>query len=147
MTIVRNQNGVEFDIDSIITDLNNKADKDLTNIDLSALAKNIIMDLLMPDYKNGYGVPNGTVDVWYTATKNLIVIAGQANNTYLNIAIKDENGTLIPSGYYGVSGNVIGLTSASCNVLAIVPKGYSYMITSGNANVISIFEYPLKGTN
>lgn len=32
---VKNKNGVEFDIDAIVTDLNGKADKDLANININ----------------------------------------------------------------------------------------------------------------
>jgi hypothetical protein len=33
---VKNKNGVEFDIDAIVTDLNGKADKDLANININS---------------------------------------------------------------------------------------------------------------
>lgn len=106
-----------------------------------------VISWCMPDYKNGYRLPSQAIDVWYTADRDLMVIAGQANNTNLNILIKDDNGNIIPSGYYGRVGNVVGLNNAACNIQAWVPKGYSYMITSGNSTGISIFVYPLKGAN
>ena len=49
MTTVTNKNGVEFDIDTIATDLNGKMDVDGTN----AILSETFISLFMPDYENG----------------------------------------------------------------------------------------------
>jgi len=68
MTTVYNKNGVPFDIDNIATDLNGKADVDLTNVNETGTSK--IANCAMPDYSNPTTITVGASGTNYTAPSN-----------------------------------------------------------------------------
>lgn len=73
MTTVYNKDGIPFDIDALATDINGKADKDLSNFTtLSKSFINEIMNAMMPDYANLIQISANTSS--YTAPKNGIII-------------------------------------------------------------------------
>ena len=57
---------IQSDIDEIATDLNGKADVDLSNINASQSAKNEIISWGMPDYNGQIQLPTGTTEQTYT---------------------------------------------------------------------------------
>lgn len=64
---------VEVDIDEIATDLNGKADTDLSNINASQSAKDAIIEWGLPDYSAGIVVQNANIP--YVAPANGFIIA------------------------------------------------------------------------
>lgn len=112
---------IQVDIDDIATDLNGKADTDLSNISASASAKGAITTWGMPDYTAGVTKTNN-IDYSETTNGYLIVDYTSDTNSAFDITI---NGTSFKfdQGYSGSDYN-------HCNVGVIpIPKNIQYRIT------------------
>ena len=124
---------IQVDIDEIATDLNGKADVDLSNISASQSAKNSIVAWGMPDYANGISLVGLTT---YTCPSdgiiNCIGVVGTAGSRLINI-----NSVL--TGAYG-SGTS---TASSCHILV----NKNDVMTSSTALYGTAYFYPLKGVN
>ena len=72
MTTVTNKNGIEFDIDDIATDLNGKADVDLTNVNDSGTSKGAGWAMPSDTYEN---LTVGSAGTSYTAPANGYAVA------------------------------------------------------------------------
>lgn len=112
---------IQVDIDEVVTDLNGKADVDLSNINASQSAKNEIVSWGMPDYSAGISKAR---NINYSETTNgyLIVDYTSDTNSELEITI---NGTSFRfhQGFYGTDYN-------HCNVGVVpIPKNIQYRIT------------------
>ena len=93
MSIAYNKNGIAFDIDSIATDLNGKADVDLTNLD--SLGKTRVANYAMPSSSKYVNLTFSTTGTFYTAPADgWVVMAGtlQANG---RIRLTNETSRLI----------------------------------------------------
>lgn len=82
---------IEVDIDEIATDLNSKADVDLSNISASQSAKNEIVSWGMPDYTNGIviSVANNSETSYTCPSKGVVIVnvtsGGNASSAYIKI--------------------------------------------------------------
>lgn len=133
---------IQVDIDKIATDLNGKADTDLSNINASQSAKNEIISWGMPDYSAGKDVSSATI---HTATVDGYVFAQAQSTSGGNgghVDIYDKNGTLIKSWNY--VGAELTQTYSYSAFMCPIPKGYSYNV-HGGVNIVIQF-YPAKGT-
>lgn len=76
---------IEVDVDEIATDLNSKADVDLSNMNASQSERNTIVNWVMPDYANGIGL-SGSL---YTAPSDGFVtvhpVGGVSGIVYGNV--------------------------------------------------------------
>lgn len=124
---------IEVDIDEIATDLNGKADTDLSNMNPTQAVKNTIVGWGMPDYSNGQKFTGTT----FTAPSIGFVTVQPAGGV---------------SGTIYVNGNPVGVgsnTTVDSSVQFYVDEGDIITVRSGftfNGNVGSYF-YPLKGVN
>ena len=117
---------IQSDIDEIATDLNGKADVDLSNISASQSAKNEIISWGMPDYANG---------VTFTGTITLPCAA-------LIWSGNGGNGSWVGCGFY--VNNILFYNSSTytSNVCTIADKGATVQAYEGTC-----IYYPLKGAN
>lgn len=130
---------IQVDIDEIATDLNGKADVDLSNISASASAKSTIMTWGNPDYSSGISV---TWDSDYTCPSNGWVYAsgnsqGSSASSYVyliinGISFRVSNGT---TGYVDIASLFVPVTAGD------IVKG------TGGANTQEIRFYPSKGAS
>ena len=67
---VYNKDGIPFDIDALATDVNGKADIDLSNISASQSAKDTIVGWGLPDYANAIDLGLSTTWKSYTCPSN-----------------------------------------------------------------------------
>lgn len=91
---------IEVDIDEIATDLNGKADIDLSNINASAIAKETITSWIMPS-STATSLTVGASGSEYTAPANgwFYVLQVNSSNGYLNLYNKTKRlGTMLYTG-------------------------------------------------
>ena len=116
-------------IDEIATDLNGKADVDLSNTTLSDL----FVGNFMPDWSNGASKTNNTQ---YTASSAGYVYAyGFTQSAFVKITI---------NGIEHIIGGREDFYGGGASCFIPINKGDTY-ITTGNVSTV-IF-YPLKGAN
>lgn len=134
---------IQVDIDNIATDLNGKADVDLTNVNQAG--KNNIMAWGIPDWTKGV---KKSVNTLYVAKNNCYVtVFGVATaSNFVQLYVEDENGNpAIAIGVWpGVIWSIQNTRGAHDSGGAFIPKGYKY---KGQGATESIVEYPLKGAN
>ena len=133
---------IEVDIDEIATDLNGKADIDLSNINPTATVKETITGWGMPDYANGIEKNVNTV---YKADSNLcLIINTNANTTtggYVYVGASEES---VDTEICHIYGNV----GAYGTVMFFIPKDLYYKCQTGTGsptNITKVVEYPLIG--
>ena len=123
---------MEADIDEIATDLNGKADTDLTNINQTG--KNNIMAWGMPDYANK---ESKLASTQYTASCDgylVVRVDGASVGAYITI-----NGDIVASsGIY---------TNYWCVCNAPVSKGDTYALGQTGGTYVYGYFIPLKGAN
>ena len=119
---------IQVNIDEIVTDLNGKADINLSNINASQTAKNTIVGWSMPDYSAGVSISVGS----YTPPSDgLIRVEGGNNNNNKTITV---NGSTAAQAWV--------TSSTSTDICAWVQQGDSVSISGSGVN---IYFYPLKG--
>jgi len=129
---------IQVDIDNVATDLNGKADRDLSNMSASQSAKNEIISWGMPDYDNGIYVGESIQNLNYTAPADGIICGSlQTVNT---------SGT---RGYLYINGHIVASTvsysgTPYCPTTTLVNK--NDVITT-NCYIANVYFYPLKGAN
>ena len=124
-TTVTNKNGIEFDIDALATDVNGKADKDLSNTNPSSS----FCSMLMPDYANG--TP-------FTGTSFTAPCAGLA------IICNNNASTIINVQVNGVS--LFGQTKLYMDKQIFLDKGDVLAYTGGTTDLSNFGGfYPFKG--
>lgn len=137
---------IQSDIDEIATDLNGKADVDLSNINASQSAKNEIVSWGMPDYASGItcSVSLG-VEQTYTAPSNGIITysltAYDMGKAYLKI---NEQQVQWAKAYVNPDFN-----SITGSILVSKNDIIKYFSEYNNAvyNTQNIIFYPMKGAN
>lgn len=117
---------IQTDIDEIATDLNGKADVDLSNISASQSAKNEIISWAMPDFDNTISF-TGTITLPCDA---LVFAYGSGGGTMTGQGFKIGDKYFYNAAQYTASGNVIA------------PKGTVVERVNGNC-----YYCPLKGAN
>lgn len=131
---------IEVDIDEIATDLNGKADVDLSNMNASLSAKNEIVSWGMPDYANGISVQSANS----LANAYTVPCDGFINCAYL---------TTSTSGLPHIDNKTIGghnLSSSVENVSFFISKGQKFYCTgliSTQLGTMSNVFYPMKGAS
>lgn len=128
-TIVKNKNGIEFDIDTIATDLNGKMDKDGVNAECP---------ILLSRTPNSQG---GVVEIWSDGYCVQTGIIGQATSSgypkytiTLEQSYKDTNYVVMVTGRYtGDTANGTNYCYANTTTtISIVSVGYgSFWRTEG----------------
>lgn len=131
---------IEVDIDQIATDLNGKADVDLTNVTPSQSFKETAVGWGMPDYTAGI---SKTWNTAHLADKDYLAFvkgfgSSSTNCYYFAVSADASNWTGIEGLYTANGGN--GETTA------FIPKGMYYKASAGSSNQ-SLIVYPLKGVN
>jgi hypothetical protein len=132
---------IEVDIDEIATDLNGKADIDLSNINPTQTAIDTIVAWGLPDYANGLSVTPPTSGSKFTAPSDgvyvmLGYVPAGSGSARLNINGVDTNyGTMNAGGYYDSHDAVT------------VPLSKGDIIYWTNSIAGSSTFYPLKGAN
>lgn len=126
---------IEVDIDNVVTDLNSKLDKNLSNIPASS--KELITGWCVPDYENAITIANNTN--LNTAEDNGFIILNffltSAGSAYLQI-----NGVNVAVSYRGSS------YVSPCSGVFPVLKGDTFKITSTNHRTYGIYMFaPAKG--
>lgn len=135
---------IEVDIDNISTDLNGKADVDLTNVEVSTAFIQQSTSWGIPDYNSGISLPV-TVGSTYTPTTDGVlrvnrVHTNQENNREITVLI-DGVSVVMASGYNNYSGQF------GVSIYVYIGKGSLMQITKNDTNSSSITFFPLKGAN
>lgn len=133
---------IQVDIDEVVTDLNGKADVDLSNMNPSQTAKDTIIGWGMPDYSAGENRS------WATSYKENVdgyaYVKGQGTTSSscydIQISFDNTNWTSISSVY--ISGN--GSNAAG---FIPIPKDVYWKVTAGGGGHLSCKFYPKKGAN
>ena len=130
MTTVYNKNGIEFDIDDIATDLNGKADVDLTNVNNTGYTKMAGAGMPSSTYINLTLGASGTA---YTAPANGWVFVRFLGNVNINcghaITMLDNNNNVIYElNHENPNGN--GSRTAS---ITPIQKNLKYIISYWNS--------------
>jgi len=133
---------IQVDIDQLATDLNGKADVDLTNISASASAKNNIISWGMPDYSAGISVLSATSSATaFTAPCDgyILLFLGTGSSVRMDVYINDVwVADMIDTGSAGVN--------MSYNIL--ISKGSTFYATNQNNYVTGACKfYPMKGAS
>ena len=129
---------IEVDIDEVMTDLNGKADTDLSNINASQSAKNTIVNWGMPDYSRAQTLSTGT---FTPSSDSIIEIFVDARNTlgfgvYIGSSV-DNSKTIL---YCAQSGT----TAIYGGGQALVLAGQTYTFNN-SAILLRAIIAPLKG--
>ena len=127
---------IQSDIDEIATDLNGKADVDLSNINASQSAKNEIISWGLPDLSNAITYANDTT-VHTAPSDGYILLSGRATSGSLKFYI---NGINIGWSW----ANATYATGMSWFVP--VSKGDTFYIDQSYTSNVYRF-YPMKGSN
>lgn len=90
---------IEVDIDEIATDLNGKADTDLSNISASQSAINTITEWGMPDYENGISISSN--DSSYTCPSDGYFSCGDFGATGTRILLRNGDYVYTAGSYSG----------------------------------------------
>lgn len=144
------QTDIQVDIDNIATDLNGKADKDLSNINPTQAIKNSIMSWGIPDYNNGitYVYTTANTEQEYTMPSKgyfaYTLVGGNTTAAYAYIKINNKE---IVYGKHPV-----GNAHAPITGLIPVESGDNVKVrseyTTANTALITHIEFiPLKGVN
>ena len=136
---------IEVDIDEIATDLNGKADTDLSNMNPTQTVKNTIVGWGMPDYANAVEINVTTSEQSYTCPKDGFVIfsAGGFNGSYGYLKINDvfiTNASTTGNSYVT---NVFASAPVSKNDVCKFKTGYD----SSTLGLQAFKFFPLKGAN
>lgn len=129
MTTVTNKNGIEFDIDALATDVNGKADKDLSN----ATPSSSFGSMFMPDYSSATTFQSG-----FVADKNYIGFCCPDFVSEKEVFVKCDN--VYVYRYYG------GAYEKQNGSQWLVPKG-STVTFSSTSWAIPPTLYPFKYEN
>ena len=129
---------IQVDIDEVVTDLNGKADTDLSNINASQSAKNEIISWGMPDYDNGIFIVKSTPGLNYTAPANGIICG--------SLQTVNASGT---EGILYVNNNRVATTvsyssTPYCPITTLVNKND---IITTNCYFYQVYFFPMKGAN
>lgn len=134
---------IEVDIDEIATDLNGKADIDLTNTLPASTFIDKVSSWTMPDYTTGITRTWNTV---YQAQDNVIVTwyvsGGGQNGQYAELYVGTTSN---PDIKIDAGGN--DQASYHEGGWVIVPKGYYYKATGAGNYSRTLKEYSMKGAN
>ena len=135
---------IEVDIDEVTTDLNGKADVDLSNISASQSAKDTIIGWGMPDYSAGIEITASSTEQSYTCPSDGFVIfsSGGFNGGYSYLKVNDiyiNNASTTGNTYIT---NVFACALVSKNDVCKFKDSY-------NSTVFGRFFkfFPLKGVN
>lgn len=135
---------IQSDIDEIATDLNGKADVDLSNINASQSAKDTIIGWGMPDWNNSISYANNTNT--NTAPSDGFIILNYAPN-----AVSGTAGTLQINGQNVASGLMQNVYRAPINGMFVINKNDTFKITAVAVNdngTPFIYKFiPMKGVN
>ena len=138
MTIVTNKNGIEFDIDDIATDLNGKADVDLTNVNNAGTSKSAGWAMPSTTYET---ITTGASDAVYTAPANGYFVAKGNTNTETNsnhpifwVLMNDAGTTDIVWTSYATT----PFANAIISVITPVKKGEKYKLTYGRMSSVNV---------
>ena len=131
---------IQVDIDEIATDLNGKADVDLSNMSASQSVKNEIISWGMPDFSSRITIPyNKSIKLPCDA----VVYHSNYSATYTDYchtAISLDNSTWIDIGYWGYTAMAFSYT--------VLPKGIYVKCYGGRDTATYTAWYaPLKGTS
>ena len=140
MTTVYNRNGIAFNIDDIATDLNGKADTDLSNT--TSKLSNSFLTKLMPDYANGISITfTASTTTSYTAPSKGFISLNVWNYGF------SSGGTVTVNGNSVVLPSAVGGTSydRAC-VQLYLDEGDIIAVTNVDIGTSGIF-FPLKGAN
>lgn len=122
---------IQVDIDDIATDLNGKADTDLSNISPSASGRNTIAGWSMPDFANSI-----QVSLPYTAPSNGYLLEQVASGGYVDLLI---NGS---TTFYS------GLSTENATRTLMYPIKVNDVITRADSNGNwYLYFIPVKGAN
>lgn len=122
---------IQVDIDDIATDLNGKADTDLSNISPSASGRNTIAGWSMPDFANSI-----QVSLPYTAPSNGYLLEQVASSGYVDLLI---NGS---TTFYS------GLSTENATRTLMYPIKVNDVITRADSNGNwYLYFIPVKGAN
>lgn len=127
---------IQVDIDEVATDLNGKADTDLSNINASQSAKNEIISWGLPDLSHGITYANDTT-VHTAPSDGYILLSGRANSGSLTFYI---NGINIGWSYAAAS------YATGMSWFVPVSKGDTFYISQSYTSNVYRF-YPMKGSN
>jgi len=135
---------IQSDLDEITTDLNGKADVDLSNINASQSVKDTIIGWGMPDWNNSISYANNTNT--NTAPSDGFIILNYAPN-----AVSGTAGTLQINGQNVVSGLMQNAYRAPINGMFVINKNDTFKITAVAVNdngTPFIYKFiPMKGVN
>ncbi len=131
--IVYNRNGISFDIDAIATDLNGKADVDLSNVNNSG--NTLMAKASMPSvtYDNLTLGANGTQ---YTAPANgWYTLRGDGNSSYTHAFMTNINNGLCSGYTTGSNGN------ANVHVYMAAQKGQKVQVDYSDISTVHWFRF------
>jgi hypothetical protein len=136
---------IEVDIDEIATDLNGKADIDLSNMNPTQTVKNTIVGWGMPDYANAIEMSLTTSELLYACPKNGIIAIDTAgfNGNYCYLKINDVTMFNKTSNGNSYMVGAVGSYLVSTGDVIKAKSGYG----SGFAATDKLIFIPLKGVN
>lgn len=140
--VVYNKDGIPFDIDALVTDVNGKADVDLSNTSPSSMFKSNSVSWCMPDYENQI---TGSSKNWVQCSKDsFICIWGFDSYTEdFKAQVSPNNGTDIFT--VGVRSDDVNSNTQTTSFTFLCPKNWYFRCTSEGIPTYVI--YPLKGAN
>lgn len=136
---------IEVDIDEIATDLNGKADTDLSNTSPSQTFKNSICDWVMPDYAN-FITGTASSGTWTQCLKDSFVLVWGTDpyteDYWCYVSPNNDGTAVLPVGrrYDDYNGS-----TQSISFTFLVPKNW-YFICQAEYGC-GYYIYPLKGGN
>lgn len=133
MTTVRNKDGIEFDIDTLATDINGKMDKDGTN---SSALSDVFMSLFCPDWSNGTNKTAGQNNTAESSGFLYIFAKTNGSGNTCKLTINDVELTLLGSWDEGSGQNWGGY-------LIPIAKSDVYKVTG--SDVQKVVFYPFRG--
>lgn len=137
---------IQVDIDEIATDLNGKADVDLSNINPSQSVKNTIVGWGMPDYTSGisysYGV-DSTEKTYTMPSDGVLYISGYAYGVSTSAITLKINGYDID--FLTAWGST--MYTGTCITLLVNKNDIVSYKGKDGSNLTRIYFYPMKGVN
>lgn len=132
---------IQIDIDNVLTDLNGKADTDLSNVTPNQVFKTNSVGWVMPDYSAGVSINMTTAYQSYTCPSDgVVVIGGTITNDSTNASLI-INGTTVGFGYNAGSSSY----NSCCNAQFIVSKDDICQFKTQVAGQATFTFYPCKG--
>lgn len=125
---------IEVNIDEIATDLNGKADIDLSNINPTQTTKSTIIGWGMPDFSTGVSKTTNTPEPYTAETNGWVTIQSTSNTV--------NSGYLVIDGVNVCGQGGISNAAGSWTFSAPVGKGSTYKATG---NITSFVFYKCKG--